>query len=113
MARILVITPDAETRLEIEPALNAEGHSIRIVVTAGDAIDLLADDRFDVVLCDSELPDVRSHVMMRHIKEMYGIPTIALGDNSAFHHTWLSFRSRVHAGLIDRSRLMRQVHRYV
>ncbi len=113
MARILVISPDAETRLEIEPALYADGHSISMVNSAGEAIDLRCDERFDVVLCDNELPDLQSRVMMRHIKEMYGIPTIALGDHSHFRHHWLSLKPRIQTGHIDSGSLMRQVHRYV
>jgi len=113
MARILVISPDANKRVKIEPALFADGHSLRMVDSAGEAIDLLCDERFDIVICDAELPDLQSRVMVRHIKEVYGIPTIALGDHSQFRHHWLSLRPRITPAAIDCGTLIRQVHRYV
>ena len=113
MAHVLLISPDANKRLVIEPALYADGHDIRMVDSAGDAIDLLGEERFDVVICDAELPDMQSRVMMRHIKEVYGIPTIALGDHSQFRHHWLSLRPRETQPHVDCQTLMKRVHRYV
>ena len=113
MARILLISPDATKRLVIEPALYADGHYIRMVESAGDAIDLLGEENFDVVICDTQLPDLQSRVMMRHIKEVYGLPTIVLGDHSQFRHHWLSLRPREMHTQVDCQSLMRMVHRYV
>ena len=112
MAQLLLISPDADARLVIEPTVYAEGHAIQMVETAGEAIDLLGEQRFDVVLCETDLPDVSGRVLMRHIREVYGIPTIAIGDHSQFGHHWLSRRPREMQKPVNAQEVVRIVQRY-
>ncbi|CAN5576881.1 hypothetical protein BH10PLA1_BH10PLA1_20490 [soil metagenome] len=90
MAQLLLVSHDAESRLAIEPALYASGHHVHVADTAGDAIDLLSEVHFDAVLCEADLPDVKARKLMRHIKDVYGIPAIAFGHFFNKHRSWLS-----------------------
>jgi len=112
MAHLLLVSPDADARLAIEPALYAAGHLVHVADTAGDAIDLLAEMHFDAVLCETQLPDLKTSKLIRHIKEVYGIPTIPFEHHHALRHrSWLSLHPREAVAPMDGYDLARRVSR--
>jgi two-component system nitrogen regulation response regulator NtrX len=57
MNYILVVDDEAEIRTSLEEILSEEGYSVRTAATAAEALTLLNDLNFDVVLLDIWLPD--------------------------------------------------------
>jgi len=111
MAHLLLVSPDVEARLTIEPALYADGHVVRVADNGGDAIDLLGDMHFDAVLCEKQLPDMKSRALIRHIKDVYGIPTIPFGSEYSLRRSWLSPHPEERAKRIDGHDLAKLVER--
>ena len=55
--RVLLVEDSSATQDLIELVLGAAGHQVRVASTGAEATKLLADENFDVVLCDFHLPD--------------------------------------------------------
>ena len=57
MNHILVVDDEAEIRTSLEDILREEGYAVATAATAGEALVLLQDAPYDVVLLDIWLPD--------------------------------------------------------
>jgi len=57
MSHILVVDDEAEIRTSLEDILREEGYSVASAATAGEALMLIEDTPYDVVLLDIWLPD--------------------------------------------------------
>src|ERR1700755_3440593 len=57
MNHVLIVDDETEIRASLEEILEEEGYSVATAATAGEAITLLQDAPYDVVLLDIWLPD--------------------------------------------------------
>ena len=64
---LLIVDDDEALRLAMKIALTRDGHEVVSAATAPRAVDLLATDHFDLVICDVYMPgDGRS--VLRHAR---------------------------------------------
>lgn len=68
--RILVIDDDADIRTLLGRFLGKQGYEVASAGRGSVAKDLLAKERFDLVLCDHRLPDTDSTEMLQHIRSV-------------------------------------------
>ena len=57
MNHVLIVDDEAEIRESLESILREEGYLVTTAATAGEALELLRDAAYDVVLLDIWLPD--------------------------------------------------------
>ncbi len=76
--RILVVDDHVDTTRVINKLLSSYGHKVRTAGTATDALDILGEERFDVIVSDIGLPDATGYELMRQIKSRYSIKGIAM-----------------------------------
>ncbi|MER5478655.1 response regulator transcription factor [Streptomyces sp. NPDC002734] len=62
--RLLVATPDAGLRRSLTGRLGASGHAVEAVATGAEAVRLLGQRRFDLIVMDVDIPDLRD--LSRH-----------------------------------------------
>jgi CheY-like chemotaxis protein len=67
MARILVVDDDADVRELIELALAGEGHEVDSVDNGAAALKQLAQQAYDLIVCDLQMPDVDGRAIYRVI----------------------------------------------
>ena len=67
--RILIVDDDSETCVLIGDILAVEGYSIRTCVGGEQALDLLQQEAFDLVLADIQMPQVSGVDLLQHIRE--------------------------------------------
>lgn len=67
MARILVVDDDADVRELIELALDGQGHDIESVDGGPAALKQLAQQAYDLIVCDLQMPDVDGRAIYRVI----------------------------------------------
>jgi two-component system, NtrC family, nitrogen regulation response regulator NtrX len=72
MNHILVVDDEAEIRSSLEEILREEGYGVSCAATAGEAMVMLADAPFDVVLLDIWLPDRDGLEVLPDIRRMSG-----------------------------------------
>jgi len=69
MARVLVVDDEEAIRLILHRFLTDAGHEVLLAENGNDAIDILADKKFDVAVIDKFLPDGKSGMdIIREIK---------------------------------------------
>jgi two-component system CheB/CheR fusion protein len=76
--RILVVEDHADTALVTSKLLSLAGHVVSHALTAKQARELAAQDRYDLLISDIGLPDESGLELMRSLKEMYGLTGIAV-----------------------------------
>lgn len=76
--RVLLVEDHAETASVLGRLLGRMGHEVKVASNIATALDLAASATFDVVVSDIGLPDGTGHDLMRHIKQNYQIPGVAL-----------------------------------
>jgi two-component system cell cycle sensor histidine kinase/response regulator CckA len=64
--RVLVIDDEAMICHAIAEVL-ADSHDVRVAMTGGDALALVASSTFDVILCDVMMPDMTGHELYRRV----------------------------------------------
>src|SRR6202142_2178716 len=70
MNHILIVDDEAEIRDSLESILSEEGYAVTTAATAGEALTLLADADYDVVLLDVWLPDRDGLDALAEIRQM-------------------------------------------
>lgn len=86
MKHIFLVEDDKVIAKNLTLLLNSEGFTVTHAPTRGDAISMLAQNKFDLVLIDISLPDGNGFTVCTEIKEMMNIPVIFLtasGDESS------------------------------
>lgn len=79
-ARMLVIEDQSSTRTMIRAILERAGHTVSEASCAEAALELIEQERFELLIVDLHLPDMSGHVMMQHVQAMQiGYRTPALG----------------------------------
>lgn len=79
-ASILLVEDEPGIQLAIRGLLRREGHETRVASRGKEALDLLAEDEFDLVLTDLSLPDgITGLDLVRHIgKHRPGTPVVLI-----------------------------------
>ena len=80
--RVLLADDDAATVDVMADSLRRKGHEVTTATSLTGALEA-ASAAFDVVVSDIELGDGSGHDLMRHVKDRYGIPGIALSGYAA------------------------------
>lgn len=119
-ARILVVD-DIDTNLEIvEAYLEDSGYHVHCVTSAFDALQLLASDRFDLILMDVQMPGMDGVTATQRIRALPGpareIPIIAMSGNVLPQQvkSFLEAGMSDHVGKpIDRARLDSHIRRWL
>src|SRR5207249_2842347 len=68
-ARVLVVEDEEPVRTLLKDAFTAEGHSVTEAVTGADALKLLDEKKFDLLVCDLGLPELSGLHVARWVKE--------------------------------------------
>ena len=84
-ARILIVEDHADTARLLARILEKSGHRVRHVGRVDAALELLADEPFDLLLSDVGLPDRPGYELMEMVKKTYGIPGIAMTGYAMEH----------------------------
>ncbi|HEV7239224.1 MAG TPA: hybrid sensor histidine kinase/response regulator [Thermoanaerobaculia bacterium] len=66
---ILVVDDDAINRDVLCRRLKLQGHDVRIAATGSDALQMMRESAFDLVLLDIMMPDMDGYEVLGHIKE--------------------------------------------
>ena len=77
-AVILVVDDDESNRDVLYRRLTRQGHTVKSVSSGADALRLMSEREFDVVLLDIMMPDKDGHEVLRHIKETEGLRRTAV-----------------------------------
>lgn len=86
MKHIFLVEDDKVIAKNLTLLLNSEGFTVTHAPTRGDAISILAQNKFNLALIDISLPDGNGFTVCTEIKEMMNIPVIFLtasGDESS------------------------------
>lgn len=77
-ASILIVEDEPAIQLAVRGLLRREGHDIRVASTGSEAVELLTDADFDLVLTDLSLPDDVSGLdVVRHVRgQRPGTPVV-------------------------------------
>jgi two-component system NtrC family sensor kinase len=73
--RILVVEDELDTRDLLDFTLRAAGHRVDSVASVRDALELLADHSYDVILSDLRMPEMTGEDLYRRIQ--HGWPHLA------------------------------------
>ncbi len=63
-SKVLVVDDEKSIRLSLQAFLVGEGHDVKVAEHAWEAIQLIEDHEFDVVVSDIMLPDIRSSLFL-------------------------------------------------
>lgn len=70
---ILVLDDDAINREVLCRRLKMQGHDVRVAATGSDALQMMHESAFDLVLLDIMMPDMDGYEVLGHIKEDEGL----------------------------------------
>ena len=68
-ARVLVVEDEEPVRTLLKDAFNAQGHSVTEAATGAEALKLLDEKKFDLLVCDLGLPELSGLHVARWVKE--------------------------------------------
>ena len=77
-AVILVVDDDESNRDVLHRRLTRQGHTVKSVNNGAEALRLMSEREFDVVLLDIMMPDMDGHEVLRRIKETEGLRRTAV-----------------------------------
>lgn len=70
MARILVADDQAELAELIRAVLEEDGHTVEAVDSGQGALDRIAAQAYDLVICDLQMPDVDGTAVYRAVEQL-------------------------------------------
>jgi CheY-like chemotaxis protein len=77
-ARLLLVEDNDTTRSALQKLLCARNFEVKSAASIADAWALVAETKFDVLVSDIGLPDGDGYLLMRELKDRYGMTGIAL-----------------------------------
>jgi DNA-binding NtrC family response regulator len=69
--KILVIDDESIVRTSCSRALSPEGYDVKLSQNGADALKMLAEESFDLVLTDLKMPDIDGIEVLKMIKERW------------------------------------------
>ncbi len=78
MTRILLVEDDGAIAKNLNLLLRGEGYTVTHGATRSEALELVADNRFDLALIDISLPDGNGFAVCTEVKAAQNIPVIFL-----------------------------------
>jgi CheY-like chemotaxis protein len=78
MARILVIEDNADSRELMSYLLRAHGHEIELAADGELALEALAGNRFDLIICDVHLPKVDGLQIVATVKSTLALRSVPI-----------------------------------
>ncbi len=75
---VLVVDDDESNRDVLYRRLTRQGHTVKSVSNGAEALRLMGEMAFDVVLLDIMMPDMDGHEVLRRVKSTEGLPDIAV-----------------------------------
>jgi two-component system KDP operon response regulator KdpE len=76
--QVLVVDDEPQIRRALRVALRANGYVVREAATGGEALDVFAERKPDLVILDLVLPDMDGVEVCRRLREWTGVPVIVL-----------------------------------
>jgi DNA-binding response OmpR family regulator len=80
---VLVVDDEAPIADSLARVLRAKGYDVQIAMTGGQALDLIASTRPDVVLLDISLPDITGWEVLRRLNSGSGTASVPVITFSA------------------------------
>ncbi len=78
MNHVLIVDDEAEIRTSLESILSEEGYTVTTAATAGEALELIRDADYGVVLLDIWLPDRDGLETLGEIRRVEGAPEVVI-----------------------------------
>ena len=78
MNHVLIVDDEAEIRTSLESILSEEGYTVTTAATAGEALELIRDADYGVVLLDIWLPDRDGLETLGEIRRIDGAPEVVI-----------------------------------
>ena len=75
-ARILVVDDEASICEALKEVLEYESYAVTTVTRAADALKLLADETFDVIISDIKMPEMDGMELLEKIRQLSDVPVI-------------------------------------
>ncbi len=91
MTRLLLVEDDKSIVTNLTDFLNSEGFDVENVSGQNDALEIIRNKQFDLVLLDVSLSDGNGFVVCRAIKSNYNIPVIFLTASDDEYSTVTGF----------------------
>ena len=91
MTKILLVEDDKSIVTNLTEFLKSEGFDIKSVSGQNDALEIIKNEEFDLVLLDVSLADGNGFVVCRAIKSNYNIPVIFLTASDDEYSTVTGF----------------------
>lgn len=82
MARILICDDEKDIAKSLEIYLAAEGYETRVAFNGREAMDIIGEERIDLVLLDIMMPVMDGIETLREIRRSYDMPVIFLSAKS-------------------------------
>ena len=76
MKKIFLVEDDKTISKNLMLLLQSEGFAVSLASTQKEAVDMLAENRFDMALVDISLPDGNGFAVCTEIKQTQNIPVI-------------------------------------
>jgi len=87
MQRLLVVEDDPNTLEGMVELLSDEGYQVQGVINGNDALEIIANEHLDVVLCDFDLPDINGLKLSLQIKRLQ--PSVNIFIVTAYYDSLL------------------------
>lgn len=71
MKRILVVDDDDHLRMIMQETLVSSGYSVEVAESGKQALDILNDDSFDLIISDLMMPGIKGNELLKEVKNKY------------------------------------------
>ncbi len=84
--RILVVDDQESMRLLLQDMLEEIGYEVSLAESGTEALKMLEESQFDLVLSDLNMPEMDGSVLLKEIKARYpGLPVVIITGYGTFH----------------------------
>lgn len=77
-ARILYIEDNVGNRMLVKRILEAEGHSVKEAVDGPSGLKMAAEEQFDLILLDINLPEIDGYDLARRLRSMPNLESVPI-----------------------------------
>lgn len=81
MSKILVIDDEAPIRRTLKEILEYEKYKVSIATEGAEALDLINNEKFDLILCDIKMPRMDGVEVLRKTMEITDIPVVMISGH--------------------------------